>query len=33
MPNLWSMVAATAALAILSPPRHKDTKKALANIV
>jgi len=28
-----SIVAATAALAILPPPSHQDTKKGLANIV
>jgi hypothetical protein len=33
MPNLDSMVAAMAALAILSPPSHQDTKKAPASIV
>jgi hypothetical protein len=29
LPNLDSVVVATAALAILSPPRHEDTKKAI----
>jgi diphthamide synthase (EF-2-diphthine--ammonia ligase) len=33
MPNLDSRVAATTALAMLSPLRHRDTEKALENIV